>query len=214
MLFLEHLKFKKGIFFISVQDKMGRELSFDKVFTKAMNRLFNYVLDLELLIVRIAGFVPVYSLRRLVYWSAGLDIGSGSHIHTGAQFFSPAGVKIGKGTIIGQNAFLDGRDRLEIGNHVDIASDVIIYNSEHDINSEDFSAITAPVVIGDYVFIGPRAIILPGVNIGKGAVVGAGAVVTKNVPEFAIVGGVPAQIIGERKLTDPHYKLGRARLFQ
>ncbi|MCR4305614.1 MAG: acyltransferase, partial [Candidatus Daviesbacteria bacterium] len=75
-------------------------------------------------------------------------------------------------------------------------------------------AISAPVEIGDYVFIGPRAIILPGVKIGKGAVVAAGAVVTKNVQENMIVGGVPAEVIGERKVKDLHYKLGRARLFQ
>jgi len=64
------------------------------------------------------------------------------------------------------------------------------------------------------VFIGPRAIILPGVTVGKGAVVAAGAVVTKDIPDFSIVGGVPAQIIGERKTKDLHYKLGRARWFR
>jgi len=64
------------------------------------------------------------------------------------------------------------------------------------------------------VFIGPRAIIMPGVKIGRGAVVAGGAVVTKDVPDFAIVGGVPAKVIGERKNKDPHYNLGRARLFQ
>lgn len=144
----------------------------------------------------------------------GAKIGKGSTIHMGVSFFSLRHLTIGEDTILGRNIFLDGRASIHIGSHVDIASDVMIYNSEHDINSEDFHAVTAPVEIGDYVFIGPRAIILPGVKIGKGAVVAAGAVVTKDVPDFVIVGGVPAEVIGERKLKDPHYKLGRARLFQ
>ena len=90
----------------------------------------------------------------------------------------------------------------------------MIYNSEHDLEAEDFVAIEEPVKIGDYCFIGPRAIILPGVTIGKGAVVAAGAVVTKDVDDFAIVGGVPAKVIGERKNKNLKYRLGRARLFQ
>ncbi|MGB6882191.1 MAG: acyltransferase, partial [Microgenomates group bacterium] len=106
------------------------------------------------------------------------------------------------------------RAHLKIGSHVDIASSVMIYNSEHDIESHDFSAREEPVEIGDYCFIGPRVIILPGVKIGKGAVVAAGAVVTKDVPKFAIVGGVPAKVIGERKNKNLKYRLGRARLFQ
>lgn len=169
---------------------------------------------MELFVTRVVGWVPFYFIRWLVYRGAGVKIGRKSHIHMGLQFFYPAGVEIGEGTIVGQNAFLDGRDRLKIGNHVDIASDVMIYNSEHNINSEDFSAITAPVEIGNYVFIGPRAIILPGVKIGHGAIIAAGAVVTKDVEDYKIVGGVPAQVIGERKNKDLHYRLGRTRLFQ
>ena len=90
----------------------------------------------------------------------------------------------------------------------------MIYNSEHDVQDPSFKAVKSPVIIEDYVFIGPRAIILPGVKIGTGAVVAAGAVVTKNVPERAIVGGVPAKEIGQRQLTDFRYRLGRFRLFQ
>jgi maltose O-acetyltransferase len=70
------------------------------------------------------------------------------------------------------------------------------------------------VVIGDYVFIGPRAIILPNVKIGRGAVVAAGAVVTKDIPDFEIWGGVPAKKISDRKIKEPNYRLGRAMLFQ
>lgn len=196
------------------KDRMGKPLTAGQAARKIVNRMFNWVLDFELLLVTWAGLVPSHLFRLFFYSLAGIRIGRGSRIHMGARFFNPVNVKIGEGTIIGDNVFLDGRDKLSIGNHVDIASGVMIYNSEHDINSEDFHATLASVEIGDYVFIGPRVIILPGVKVGKGAVVAAGAVVTKDIADFAIVGGVPADVIGERKVKDLHYRLGRARLFQ
>lgn len=196
------------------KDKNGRSLTTGGALNKIRNRFFNWVLDFELFLVTLAGYVPSHLFRLIFYNLAGMKIGKGSRIHMWARFFEPANITIGQDTIIGDHAFLDGRDRLTIGNNVDIASSVMVYNSEHDINSEDFHAVTSPVIIGDYVFIGPRVIILPGVSIGKGAIIAAGAVVTKDVLDFKIVGGVPAQVIGEREIKDPHYKLGRARLFQ
>lgn len=212
MFYLEHLQLtSRGLVF---RDKMGRQLSISETFRKGFNRIFNYWLDAELFFLRLIGVLPIHTIRVFFYKLAGMKIGKGSHLHTGTDFYDPRGVRIGEGTIVGRNAFLDGRDELAIGDNVDIASDVMIYNSEHDLDSDDFSAILAPVEIGDFCFIGPRAIILPGVKIGKGAVVVAGAVVTKDVGEFVIVGGVPARPIGERKNKNPGYKLGRARLFQ
>lgn len=195
-------------------DRMGRELTTKEAGGKVVNRTVNIILDFELMILRLIGHLPFHSIRKFFYSLSGIKVGKGSTIHMWANFFYPPNISIGEDTIIGDHVFLDGRASLKIGNHVDIASDVMIYNSEHDINSEDFQAVTAPVEIGDYVFIGPRAIILPGVKIGKGAIVAAGAVITKDVTDFTIVGGVPAEVIGERKLKDPHYNLGRARLFQ
>lgn len=214
MLFSEniHISLKEGVYF---KDRMGRRLNLPGALHKIFFRFYSYIEDLELFILRVVGcLVPIYSIRYLFYIAAGIKIGSKVHIHMGTQFFKPCNISIGEGSIVGANAFLDGRDRLDIGKHVDIASGVSIYNSEHNINSEDFEATTAPVTIGDYCFIGPGVRILPGVRIGKGAVVGAGAVVTKDIPDFAIAGGVPARIIGERKIKDLNYKLGRSRLFQ
>ena len=198
-----------------MKDRTGKELSSQEVLKKAVDRAYNIIIDLELLILNfISCTVPFHSIRKLFYRAAGLKIGKDSFIHMGARFYLPRGVSIGDGTIIGDHCFMDGRASLRIGSNVDIASDVMIYNSEHDINSDGFDPIEEPVEIEDYVFIGPRAIILPGVRIGKGAIVGAGAVVTKNVEPFKIVGGVPAKEIGERKNKNPKYKLGRVRLFQ
>jgi len=197
-----------------MRDKTGKELTTGEILKKVANRVYNVILDFELMLLRWIGHIPCHLSRRFFYRLAGIKIGKGSTIHCWANFFQPASIEIGDDTIIGDHAFLDGRAKIKIGSHVDIASYVMVYNSEHDINDPHFKAREEPVEIEDYVFIGPRVIILPGVKIGKGAIVAAGAVVTGDVGAFKIVGGVPAKEIGERKNKNPSYKLGRARLFQ
>lgn len=212
-MYSENIKFTKtGIKFT---DKHGKKLSIFAAFKKAFNRFYNWYLDFKLFKLHMFTLhMPIYSIRRLVMKLAGVKIGKASVVHMGAKFFEPRGVEIGEDTMVGDRAFLDGRAKLKIGSHTDIASEVMIYNSEHDLNDPEFKAINEEVEIGNYVFIGPRAIILPGVKIGDGAVVAAGAVVTKDVAPHKMVGGVPAKLIGERKLKKYSYRLGRARLFQ
>ncbi|KKQ85690.1 MAG: acetyltransferase (isoleucine patch superfamily) [Candidatus Woesebacteria bacterium GW2011_GWB1_38_8] len=197
-----------------LKDKMGRKLTLQEALPKINTRLYNYMLDFELMLLRWVGHVPSHLFRKFIYTLAGVEIGRGSTVHMWANFFNPQNVKIGSDTIIGDHVFLDGRSSIKIGDHVDIASEVMIYNSEHDLESDKFIAREEAVEIGDYVFVGPRAIILPGVKIGRGVIVGAGAVVTKDVPDYSIVGGIPAIVIGERKNKNLNYRLGRARLFQ
>lgn len=196
------------------RDRMGKELTLQETLPRIVNRFYNWWLDFKLMLLRWVGHIPFHSARKLFYRLAGARIGRNSTIHMWASFFQPKNIEIGEGTVIGDHAFLDGRAPLIIGNHVDIASQVLIYNSEHDLEAEDFAAREEVVEIGDYAFVGPRVTILPGVRIGRGAVVAAGAVVAKDVPDFTIVGGVPAKVLGERKLKNPKYRLGRARLFQ
>lgn len=196
------------------RDKHGKKLSWNEARNKISGRLYNYWLDFLLMLLRCVGHIPLHSVRKVFYRASGISVGNGSTIHMWASFFNPKNIHIGEDTIVGDHAFLDGRASLTIGSHVDIASSVMIYNSEHDLESAEFTAREESVEIGDYVFIGPRAIILPGVTVGKGAVVAAGAVVTRDVEPFTIVGGVPAKPIGERNNKNPNYRLGRARLFQ
>ena len=197
-----------------MKDKAGKKLTTKEIIRKAINRLKAIDLDFDLMILRWVGCIPSHIIRLLVYQLAGIKIGRGSRIHMGANFFNPRGITIGNDTVIGDHCFLDGRAPLKIGSHTAIASQVLIYNSEHNIHSPSFEATEEPVTISDYVFIGARAIILPGIKIGRGAVVAAGAVVTKDVPPKIVVGGVPAKKIGERKVKKFNYQLGRARLFQ
>ena len=84
--------------------------------------------------------------------------------------------------------------KIDIGKNVIISERVVIRDSNnHKILKKDFKE-TAPIVIGDNVWIGLGATILSGVTIGDGAVIAAGAVVTKDVPPKALVAGVPATV--------------------
>lgn len=127
--------------------------------------------------------------------------GNNVNIEHGAEFNWD--IHIGNDSGIGINSKISAKTF--IGNNVMMGPDVIIYTRNHkftNINipmSKQGMQAYEPVIIADDVWIGGRAIILPGVHIGMGAIIGAGAVVTKNVPEYAIVGGVPAQVIKFRK---------------
>lgn len=197
-----------------LKDRHGQPLSMNQVFKKILARIYKIIVELEVYFLRLVGFIPSHAIRKMVYMMGGISFGRGSTIHMGARFYFPSNIRIGADTIIGEGAVLDGREKLTIGSHVDIASDVMIYNAHHDINDKYFSPVIKPVTIDDYVFIGPRAVILPGVHIKKGAVVAAGAVVTKDVETESIVGGVPAKEIGKRKVKSYNYILGRADLFR
>jgi putative colanic acid biosynthesis acetyltransferase WcaF len=153
-----------------------------------------------LLVATWVGLVPSHYFRRFMYRRIfRMRLGRASIIHWRTHFFAPSGIQIGDYCNIGHHAFLDGRRGITIGNCVATGSEIMIYTLQHDIDSPDFDVVGGPVVIEDYVYIGPRAIILPNVHIGRGAVVAAGAVVTQDIPAYAVVGGTPARFIRERR---------------
>jgi len=128
--------------------------------------------------------------------------GRGSRIHARVRFSSGADLELGNNCRLSRGTWILGP--VVMGDDVQIAADVTIiaYNQGHDVGKpvgQQGSLPPAPVVIGDDVWIGTRAIILPGVRVGNHTIVGAGAVVTKNVADWTIVAGNPAKLIRDRR---------------
>jgi maltose O-acetyltransferase len=120
-------------------------------------------------------------------------------------FFRMTGVQIGEGTNITSGLIVnDGYSGLcSIGQRVSIATNVTLVVDSNPNNSrldehpyvKDHLIKTAPVVIEYDVWLGTNAVVMPGVRVGRGAIVGAGAVVTRDVPPFIVVAGVPARAV-------------------
>ena len=148
------------------------------------------------------GLIPSHHIRNFIYRRIFLvQMEQKVIICWGAEIRCPGKLKIGKGSIIGDKALLDARNGITIGKNVNFSSNISIYTEQHDHRDPMFrcnSSDAFSVNIGDRAWIGPNAIILHGVHIGEGAVVAAGSVVTKDVPPFTIVAGVPARKIGLR----------------
>ena len=110
-------------------------------------------------------------------------------------------VTFGKGVFINHSAILSASGGIEFQDGVSVAPGVRIATINHDFNNRHTIYTYGKVVIKKNAWIGMNATICPGVTIGKNSVVAAGAVVTKDVPDNAVVGGVPAKII---KMLDPN----------
>ncbi len=157
--------------------------------------------------------IPSHVVRRVWYVRVmGFDIHPETSLLMGTTFDTRGRLTIGRHSVVKEKFRLDKRRRLTIGSNVSISSEVMILTATHDVQSPTFAGMDSPVVIDDYVWIGARAIILPGVRLGRGSVVAAGSVVTGDVPENAIVGGVPARPIGSRQ-AELIYELDYRRLF-
>ena len=162
-----------------------------------------------------------YLMRRVLLRAMCKRAGHGLHVGPGVVFKHPETMEFGDAVFIGAQAMIQGRydGTCRIGNHVWIGPQA--YFDARSLELEDYvgwgpgakvlgsahtgepldapiiatSLVIKPVFVGLGADIGMNASILPGVQIGANSIVGAGAVVTQDVPEFAIVAGVPAKTI-------------------
>lgn len=147
------------------------------------------------------GMIPSNNLRKWMYKTLGCKIGKNVVIHYKTEIRSPQNLVLGKGTIIGDNAILDARSGLTLGQNVNLSSNVSIYTLQHNHRDPYFACNRnqkSSVEIDDRVWLGSNVIVLPGVHIGEGAVCCAGCVVTKDVEPYSVVAGIPAKKVLER----------------
>ena len=157
-------------------------------------------------------FAQKFSKHGIIVVSGGFPfpklLNEGGEVTVGnCQFYSGvrmevskgAVLRIGKGTYLNRNTVVIAHKLVDIGSNCAISWDVVIMDSDMHFMTPDGVEDNKPVIIEDNVWIGCRCIILKGVRIGKGAIVAAGAIVTKDVPSYTIVGGVPARVLREIK---------------
>jgi maltose O-acetyltransferase len=124
------------------------------------------------------------------------------HFHGTITIVSPTKIEMHDNVHIGNNAYLDGRGGITIGENTHISRNFVVHSSSHDYQGaclpyDDVYQLKA-VNIGRNVWIGTNVVIIPGVTVGDGAIVGAGAVVSKSVPPLAIIGNQPTRILKYR----------------
>lgn len=121
-------------------------------------------------------------------------------------------ISVGRRSCVNHFCFVSGAGGVEIGDDVMLGTHTVVLSSEHGLEDLDLPMTqqpltSQPVLIEEDVYIGAHATILPGVTVGRGAIIGAGAVVTRSVPPYAVVAGVPARVVryrsaaGERSST-------------
>ncbi|MDO4808541.1 MAG: CatB-related O-acetyltransferase [Eubacteriales bacterium] len=166
-----------------------------------------------ILYVLLGGWLPHYQLHyswpiskaircvcgKLLLEKCGNEIDIGRHISFSSRVF------LGDRSGIGDYAYINGE--LRIGKDVMMSPRCAFIASNHnyfriDVPMNRQGGTENAIIVGDDVWVGYGVIVTAGVKIGNGAVIGAGAVVTKDVPPYAIVGGVPARVIKYRKMSE------------
>lgn len=128
------------------------------------------------------------------------SFGKNVNIASGVRFGRGMRISIGDNSGMGEDSYIVCMDDVVIGRDVMMGPEVMILTGGHDYSSPNMRFIdqkvtTAPVIIGDDVWIGARSIILPGVTIGSRSIIGAGSVVTKDVAPMTVAAGNPAKPI-------------------
>ena len=164
--------------------------------------MFLYIEHLAYLLL---DFMPPF-IRNWVFSVCCKEYGKDNYLDYKVYIRFPWKVRIGNGASINRDtkilaSYFDPEAEIVFGNNVTLAPGVSIFSATHDYSELDLPDTAASVYVSDDVWVGGHAIILPGVILGKGCIVGAGSVVNDNIPDYSIVAGNPARVVGRRAIS-------------
>ncbi len=146
-------------------------------------------------------FCPSSGIRCFLLRLFGAKVGRGVIISKpGVNIKMPWRLTIGNHVWIGEQAWIYNLDKVEIGDHVNLAQGAMILTGNHDYRKVHFPTIFGPVKIEDGVFIGAKAIVCPNVTCRSHSILAAGSVATSNLNAYGIYQGNPAEFKKERKI--------------
>lgn len=142
-------------------------------------------------------------LRRLLYRALFSGGGQDLAVYPGAYLIFCHRIQAGRRLAINVGTYIDARGGLTVGDNVMIGPNCALVTVDHGHGRTDMPMCQqelsyGPIVIGDDVWFGANVCVRAGVTIGTGAIIGAGAVVTRDVPPYTVVGGVPARVLSQR----------------
>lgn len=149
-------------------------------------------------IINASGLLEIIS-RRIYHVFNGVTVGDFTILYKLEVNGPGNNLVIGGHTFIGRGVHFSTHAMITIGSFVCINDGVRLLSASHDVTDSYWRSFNRPIIIKDYAWIATGATIMPGVTIGKGAVVGASSVITRDVPDYAVAFGNPAQIRHDRR---------------
>ena len=167
----------------------------------AWKRALWYVVNA--LVVR-AAWNPFMGVKRWLLRAFGARVGRGLVMKNEVRVKFPWKFRVGNDVWLGEGAWIDNLDAVDIGNDVCISQGAMLLTGNHDYTQPGMPYRNAPIRIADGAWIGARATVCPGVTVGEGAVLCVGAVATGDLEPWGIYKGVPATRVRTRRINDQY----------
>lgn len=145
---------------------------------------------------------PLHNYRSFVLRAFGAKVGKGVHVYPKVSIWAPWNLDLKDECGVANGVDLYSQGKITLGYRSIISQRVFLCAGTHDYTKVGHPLITAPINIGDHVWVAAEAFIHPGITIGEGAVIGARSVVTKDMPGWMVCAGHPCKPIKDRKLVN------------